>query len=331
MRTLMYQDPFSQPWRYLGTMLTNLPVMFVGLLTQFLPSLVPLVPATRPFVVGAGLILIILLVWALLPYRRERAVWFSLVVFVMGLLPGLATDPGERLLYFPSVYGLFVVAWLIIQIPTWGRAITPDAPPGVRILGSVWGWYLLVSTLIGPLVLLFIYPSMWIPGLRLPEQTVLDSLPLIDEGDHQHIVYLNTDSSYNTFYLPDIYRYHRGQYVDLRLLSSFNGHVWARQEGERVLGVKTDGAGWLNNMFARVVRVTPQFAVGDVYTTPLFTATILTITPDGQDVQQVRFEFALPLDDPSLVLLYYDGHGYRRWEPAPEWALLNSRLDPFGF
>jgi hypothetical protein len=331
MRTLMYLDPFSQPGRYLGTMLVSLPVMFVGLLTQFLPSLVLLAPVTQPFAVGAGVMMMVLLVWALLPYRRERAVWFSLFVFVVGLLPGLATDPGERLLYFPSVYGLFVVAWLIIQVPIWRRAITPDAPPGVRILGSIWGWYLLVSALIGPLVLLFIYPSMWIPGLRLPEQTILDSLPLIDEGDHQHVVYLNTDSSYNTFYLPDIYRYHRGEYVDLRLLSSFHGHVWARQEGERALGIRVEEAGWLSNMFARVVRITPQFAVGDVYTTPLFAATILATTADGQDVQEVGFEFVLPLDDPSLVLLTYDGHSYRRWRPSPEWALLNSRLDPFGF
>ena len=331
MRNLMYLDPFSQPGRYLVKMLTNLPVMFVGLLTQLLPSIALMVPGALPFVAGAGVVLIALLVWALLPYRRERAVWFSLVVFVLGLLPGLATDSSERLLYFSSVYGLFVVAWLIIQIPGLRRVTTPDAPPGVRILGPVWGWYLLVSALILPVALLFVYPSMWIPGLQLPERTVLDSLPLIEEGDHEHVVYLNTNSSFNTFYLPDIYRYHRGQYVDLRMLSSFNGHVWARQESERVLVLRTEDAGWLNNMFARIVRVTPEFAAGDVYTTQLFTATILAVTPDRQDVQEVRFEFVLPLDDPSLGLLYYDGQTYRPWKPSADWALLNPTLDPFGF
>jgi hypothetical protein len=331
MRSLLYRDPLTQPGRYLDTMLVNLPVMFVGLLTQFLPSVVPLVPGMLPFAAGAGVILIPLLVWAGLPYRRERAVWFSLVVFVLGLLPGLATDPGERLLYFPSVYGLFVVAWLIIQIPVLRRVIMPDTPPGVRILGPVWGWYLLISAVILPVVLLFVYPWMWIPGFHLPEQTVLDSLPLIDEDRHEHVVYLNTNSSYNTFYLPDIYRYHRGEYIDLCLLSSFNGRVWARQEAERALVLRTEDAGWLSNMFARGVRVTPEFAVGDVYTTQLFTATILAVTPEGQDVQEVRFEFVLPLDDPSLVLLYYDGQSYRRWEPSPGWELLNPTLDPFAF
>lgn len=332
MRNLMYQDPFGQPAEYLAAMMTDLPVMFLGLLTQFLPSIVVLVRETLPFAAGAGAVLMGLLVWALLPHRRERAVWFSLVVFVLGLLPGLAAIPGERLLYFPSVYGLFVVAWLICQIPRFRRALTPDAAPGVRVLGPAWGGYLLASAVIVPVVLLFIYPSVWIAGLRIPERTVLRSLPLIQEADPEHVVYLNTSSSYNTFYLPDIYRYHRSEYIDLRVLSSFNGHVWARQASERVLELRTEDRGWLGNMFARVVRVTPEFAVGDVYTTPLFTATLLAVSQDRRDVQAVRFQFTRPLDDPSLLLLlYYDGRTYRRWEPSPEWALLNHRVDRFGF
>jgi hypothetical protein len=201
----------------------------------------------------------------------------------------------------------------------------------VRILATVWGWYLLVSAVILPVVLLSIYPFMWIPGLQWPEQTVLDSLPLIEEGVRQHVVYLNTDSSFNTFYLADIYRYHRGEYVDLRVLSSFNGRVRARQESERVLVLKTEDSGWLGNMFARIVGVTPEFAVGDVYTTESFAATILAVTPDRQDLQEVRFEFVLPLDDPSVVIPYYDGETYRRWEPSPEWELLNPTVDPFGY
>ena len=95
--------------------------------------------------------------------------------------------------------------------------------------------------------------------------------------------------------------------------------------------LKTEDAGWLGNMFARIVRFTPEFEVGDVYTTETFTATILGVTPDKKDVQEVRFEFVMPLDDPSVVLIYYDGETYRTWEPSPEWELLNARLDPFGY
>jgi hypothetical protein len=331
MRSLMYVDPFTQPGRYLALALANLPVMFLALLTPMPSSLVLMVPGILPFVIAAGLLLVALLVWALHPYRRERALWLALVIFVLGLLPGLAAEVGERLLYFPSAYGLFVLAWLILQIPSLRRRFTPDAPPGVRLLGPAWGWYSLIWAAILPVILLFVYPWMWIPMFRLPERTLLDSLPLIQEGRHQHVVYLNTNSSFNTFYLPEIYRYHRGQYIDLRLLSSFNGRLSARQEAGRALLLETEDAGWLGNMFARVLRVTPELEVGDAYTTPLFTATILALTPGGQDVQAVRFEFILPLDDPSLLFLYYDGGRYRRWEPSPEWELLNPRLDPWAF
>jgi hypothetical protein len=172
---------------------------------------------------------------------------------------------------------------------------------------------------------------MWIPGLQLPENTMLDSLVHIDQNKHEHVIYLNTNSSFNTFYLPDIYRYHRGEYLDLRILSSFNGRVWARQESDHVLVLKTEDFGWLNNMFARTVRLTPVFAESDTYTNSSCTATVLSVTPERQDVQEVRFEFTLPLNDPSMVLLYYDGQTFRRWEPSSEWQLLNPTLDPFSF
>ncbi|MBS1249215.1 MAG: hypothetical protein MAG431_00790 [Chloroflexi bacterium] len=359
---LMYVDPFSQPLRYLVRTLPNLPVMFVALLTQYLPSLVMMMPGSLPFVAALGVVLLVLLIWALLFCRNERSVWFALLTFTLSLLPGLATDPGERLLYFPSVYGLFIVAWLILQIPRLRSALSPppvpllssnfgneegvpsgrdegqpwlakkrQIPPKASSLTRAWGWYLLVSALILPILLLFIYPFMWIPSMGWPEDTVTESLPLIEADTHQHVVYLNTNSSYNTFYLPDIYRYHRGEYVDLRVLSSFNGHVSARSEGEHTILLRTEDTGWLSNMFARLVRTEPKYSVGDEYITELFTATILKTTPDREDVLEVRFTFNIPLNDPSLVLLYYDGENHQRWVPTQEWQLLNTSLEPFSF
>ena len=336
--SLMYVDPFTQPLSYLARALPNLPVMFVGLLTQYLPSIVMMMPASLPFVAVFGIILVILLIWALLLYRNELSLWFALTIFTLSLLPGLATEPGERLLYFPSVYGLFVVSWLILRIPRLRSRISlredlpePASSPLAPKLSRIWGWYLLVSAFILPLALLFIYPFMWIPSMQWPEQTVIESLPLIDADIHQHAVYLNTNSSYNTFYLPDIYRYHRGEYVDLRVLSSFNGRVSALSEGPNTILLRTEDAGWLSNMFASLIRTEPEFSVGDTYTTELFTVTILKITPDREDVLEARFEFNIPLDDPALALIYYDGEVFRHWIPSEEWQLLNSIVDLYSF
>jgi hypothetical protein len=57
----------------------------------------------------------------------------------------------------------------------------------------------------------------------------------------------------------------------------------------------------------------------------------MAVTPDGQDALEARFEFSVPLDDPSLVLLCYDGDKYVRWTPSREWALLNATTDEYGF
>ena len=329
--TMMYVDPFSQPGRYLATAVPNIPVLFLALLSQFLPSIALMVPGTLHFAAGLGLVLTLLLVWALSPYRGEPTIWFSLTIFALALLPGLATDPGERLLYYPSVFGFFPIAWLVLHIPSLKRRFMPESPSGVRVLGSVWGWYLLVSALVLPAVLLFVYPSMWIPSMAWPEKTITDSLPYIDRHHHEHVIYLNTNSSYNTFYLPDVYRYHREEYVDLSVLSSFNGRVEARSAAPDTIVLRTQDSGWLSNLFARVIRVDPDFEVGDEYVTDLFTATVIQVTPKKSDVLEVKFVLNLDLDDPSVVLLYWNGESYQRWQPIDEWRMLNPVISSFAF
>lgn len=329
--TMTYIDPISQPGRYLVEAIPNLPVMFLALLSQFLPSIVLMVPATLQVAAGLGLVVALLLVWALLPSRGEPAIWFSLAVFTFALLPGLATEPGERLLYYPSVFGFFPVAWLMLQLPALRRRFLPEIPAGLRVLGPIWSWYLLCSALLLPVLLLFFAPSIWIPSMAWPERTVVSSLPLIDGDLHEHVIYLNTESSYNTFYLPDIYRYHRGDFVDLRLLSSFNGRVEARAEPPDTIVLRTPDAGWLSNLFARIIRVDPDFDVGDAYDTKTFTATIRRVTPNKRDVLEVEFVFEMRLDDPSVVLLAWTGDGYQRWRPTERWQPLNRSVKRFSF
>jgi hypothetical protein len=84
-------------------------------------------------------------------------------------------------------------------------------------------------------------------------------------------------------------------------------------------------------MFARIIRVDPDFEVGDEYLTDTFTATILQVTPSKRDVLEVRFDFSLPLDDPFVVLIFWDGDDYLRWRPADEWQFLNATVKPYSF
>jgi hypothetical protein len=331
MKNLMYQDPLGDPLGYAGTMIVNLPVMFTGLLTQFLPSITTFMPETLPYVALGGTALTALFLWALYPFRGMCVLWFCLATFVLGLLPGLATDPGERQLYFPGAYGMFLMAWALVQIRPLRRLFAPGAMPGVKFLGTLWSLYLIVAAVVLPVAFLLTYPSMWISGLRLPENTMMRSMQIIENSGSKHVFYLNTNSSFNSFYLKDIYRYHRGEYIDMHLLSSYNGRFWARQNSPHSISLRTDERGWLSNMLARAVRVTREVTAGDVYEKDLFKATVTRVHPDGDDALEVRFDFSVPLDDPSLVFLCYDGKRYVRWEPSREWKLLNSTIDEYGF
>ncbi len=331
MRNMMYVDPTGEPLRYIGTVITNLPVMITALLTQLLPSVAVLLPAALPYAAISGVALASLFLWGLAPFRRERVILFSSAAFVVGLLPGLAAVPGERLLYFPTIFGLFPVAWLIVRAPFLRRFLAPGSPRGVRVLGPVWGWYLFLSALVAPLALLYVYAPMWMDGMRVPDETVKQSLTAVEESGAEYVFYLNTSSSYNTFYLPDVFRYHLGRFIDVRPLSSFYGKVRAKAESEKALRLRADRRGWLGNMFASVVRMNPVLAEGETFEAPPLRATLLEVTGDGRDVLEARFEFDRPLEDGSFLFLYHDGRTYRRYQPSAEWKLLNPRLSGVGF
>jgi hypothetical protein len=327
MRNLMYVEPFSQPAAYLTAILTNLPVMVTALVTPVLPSLTVLVPGMKPFVVAGGAIVLAVTVPALWPSRREPSVLFAVLAFTLTLLPGLAAAAGERLLYLPSLYGFFLVSWLILQLPPLRRRLIPKAPVGLPVIRWALGLFLVVTTLALPLVLLFLNPGFLIPGMKLPERTLRSALPHIDPTVHRHVVFLTTGSSFNTLYLADIYRYYRGEFIDLRLLSSFNGRVWARRVSERTLELRTADDGWLGNLFAALVRVSPILTPGTTYRNQLFTVTVEETTASGRDLRRARFDFTRPLDDPSLLLLCHDG---RRIDPcrlSDAWRLVNPSID----
>jgi hypothetical protein len=95
--------------------------------------------------------------------------------------------------------------------------------------------------------------------------------------------------------------------------------------------LRTRDTGWLSNLFARIIRVDPDFDVGEEYVAETFTASIVQVTPGKSDVLEVKFVFNLPLEDPSVVLISWDGEGYQRWKPTQEWTLLNSEVNSFSF
>jgi hypothetical protein len=124
------------------------------------------------------------------------------------------------------------------------------------------------------------------------------------------VVILNTSGPFLTFYPAVVYEQHLGRPILTRTLSSLNGRMTLERTGDRSFILRTDRPGWLSSIFSRLVRLEPRLTEGQTRQNALFQATLLQLTPDGRDVLVVRFDFKVPLSDPSLLFLTWDGERF---------------------
>jgi len=258
----------------------------------------------------AGGVLFVLLLWGLKPLWREPAVGWSLALFVIALLPQVATVPSERLLYFPFVPASLFLASLIASIPPLILQLRPGKPLPPRAT-RIWGWYLLIGLFLPGAILSAFLPRMYLPSLQKPGRDTLTGLPIIRAHIARRsidtVIFLNTSGPFLTLYVGGILEYHLYQPVNVRVLSSLNGRMTLERTGPRSFVMHTDRLGWLSNMFARIVRLNPHLEEGRIYRNELFDATLVHLTSDRQDVLTVRFDFHRPLDDPGLLFMTWNG------------------------
>lgn len=307
MNNLAYVDPLSQPAAYLGHLIVHLPVMWLATLTPVFPSLAMFMPETRALLALAGLIAFAVWLLLLWPLRRRALALWGIVAYLLALLPQLGTDASERLLYVPYVGAAVLLGCMIVQVGPLARRMLPGPRPGKLARGG--GWLALLGVVVPGAALSAYYPHIMLPSLVAPERQALTALPHIRERRPDHVLVLNTGGIFMTLYASGVLEYHEGGYIDLRLLSSCDGVLSVERLPGDSFVIRSDRAGWLSNMFARILRTRP-LAAGRVYDTDLFQATLLELTADGSDVQAVRFDLKRPLDDRSLLFLYWDGRGF---------------------
>lgn len=80
--------------------------------------------------------------------------------------------------------------------------------------------------------------------------------------------------------------------------------------------MRVDGSGWLTNPFTGMVRLPETPQQGRVYESGLFSATLLEMTPLGDDVAAVRFDMERPLNDSGTLFVIWDGTTFRHFEPS---------------
>jgi len=310
MNTLLYADPLSKPGLYVSHLVLNLPVMWLATLTPVMPSLGLFMPETLVPLAAAGLLVFVLWAASLAPLRRDPLILWAAASYILSLLPQMGTDASERGLYFPLVPASILLAASLTQIGFVAKRLSPQTAPPPRP-ARLFGWFILVSVLVPGIALSAIYPASFLPSLAKPERAALTALAPIEKRGPDHVLLLNTSGPFETFYTGGILEHHLGRPIDLRVLSSCNAVMTVTRIDDRSFVLRADRPGWLSNMFARIVRAEPRLIKGKTYAKGLFTATLLEMTPDGSDVLAVRFEMSVPLADPGLLFLSWDGPGYR--------------------
>ena len=314
MRNLMYLDPLGQPGAWLLHLALHGPVMLLATITPVPPSLPMFMPASLiPLAVAGGLVGLLWLA-LLRPWWSTGLARFGAGLWLIALLPQMGADASERGLYLPFVGAAILLALPVEQaLASWRQGPPLRArlgPLRARLgpqrarLGTAWA---LTGVLLPGALLSLYMPGEYIRSFDKGRQVALSALPAIQAARPAHVLVLGTSGMMDTFYVGGILEHARGAPLDLRILSSANVVL----EVERLPGdaflLRADRPGWLSQMFARVVRTQPTFSAGRRYQTDLFTATLQDLTPAADDVLTVRFDLTLPIDDPRLLILSWDG------------------------
>ncbi len=317
MNTLLYTNPLTRPVDYLGHLVLHLPIMWLGTFSFWPPFILVVFRDTIPPMAVAGAILFFLWLGALWAFRHRPIALWALVLYLLALLPQVATDASERGLYFPMIFASILIASVLGSIRPLARRIYPDSPVGPRWTRIV-GWMGIVIILIPGIIFSTIRPSLMDEAFAQTEKELVTAMPHIEQRQPEDIVILNASGFGPALYSWDILNYHASEPLDVWLLSAAYGVFSLCRDGDSSFVIQTDRHGWVDNWFARVMRTGENLSAGRKYETRIFTATILEMLPDGSDVLSVRFELKRGLHDPGWLFLRWNG---KEFEPLDIAAL----------
>ncbi|MFH1699186.1 MAG: hypothetical protein ABIE07_01250 [Candidatus Zixiibacteriota bacterium] len=304
--SLMYVSPFADPIGYISNLVTNLPIMWLGTFSPISPFLLMFAPSVLWIAAVLGTVFLVIWAFALWPFKKMPLVQWAILAYMVSLLPELATTASERGLYFAMIPASILLAMILLTIRPLAQRINPFLPAMNRHTRIV-GWMTMWIILIPGTLLSLAMPWAYLPGLDGPEQEIRTALPHIEEHKPEHIIVLNTSGFMLTIYAYDIFNYVSEGPQDVWVLSSGNGVYSMEKTGDSSIVIRTDRSGWLDNMFARVIRTKSRLKLEDQYQTPLFAATLQKLTKSKRDVLEVQFDFDQSLDYSGYLFLKWNG------------------------
>jgi hypothetical protein len=322
----MYLDPLGEPGRYLSAALGRVPALIGGLLGAPV-DLWGLMLESRPALVGvgvAGLVLAVLLLrsaWPGLSEEERRHGRWLLAGSLLSLLPVAATMPMGRLLLVPGLGSSVLLA--VVFRHAW-RSRKLGWRPRVVGLVAVGGVLALFNLVLSPLS----WPAMSMMIRQLGASTEQMSRNVALELDTtrlptQRVVLLDARDVFVALYTP-IYWEVRGEPVPRSWWSLSivpESPVFTRT-GEASLELELPKGHFLATEAEQSVRGSAhRLEAGARVKLEGMTVTVLAADEVGPT--RLGFEFDVPLEDPSLVLLRSREGGVSRFTPPP----VGTRID----
>ena len=312
----VYTDPFAEPARFIDLVGERGPVLWlaqvVGLPSEVWPFLPP---AGASFVYGAGVAVLVLSILAVVPLMRARKeLCFWLFGALLALVPVCATLPVDRLLLFVSVGAAGALGALLAAVlegigeGTWARA---------------WRWALIpvaILACVGHLVLAPLLLPFRAQTLRYITEFfdgVDATVPADESVRDRTLVVLNAPADGLLAYMP-MARHAQGtpHPARLRILATGLDEVQVARETASNLRIRPEAGFWGGPLEQMVRGPSRRVEVGQLVVLSDMMVEVTEVTPDGRAAEAI-FRFEVPLEDPSLLLMRWEGEGLVPWEPAP--------------
>jgi len=317
MNNLLYADPVADPAGYLSLAILNLPAYWLGTF-----SVIPLFvlwywPGLLTLFAIAGAVVFALLLTALRPFKNHPVVIWSLIVFILALLPQASTLANERGMYFPMIPAALLLGYVAASVKPIAKRVKESLPDTTRWTRFV-GWVAVFGLLLPGSVFSAIRPTMMASAMGQMEREFSTACPHVDASGASTIIFLNASEFMAGLYAWDMVNYLCGKTDNVWMLCPAIGVVSLERTGGSSFLIRTDRPGWLSNPGAKIFRVDPVLETGRRYTRKDFAVIVTEVTEDGADILAARFEMHRTLDDPGILFLRWNG---RRFEPIDLSAL----------
>lgn len=314
----IYLDPGADPSAFLAAAGTRIPYLLTGQLGlpwSDIASLYPILGIVAVMVaVSLATIAIVGLACARL-LRRDPVSRFFATGMILAAVPIASTFPADRLLSFVGLGAMGLIAQLIAAALRYRDQLGDSR--GRR-----------AACVVVAIVMVLVHLVLSPPLLVLRSRGMIAVGQVIDRADagipsdpgvgDKTVIIVTTPSDALAGYIP-IMRASRGQPRPAHLLWLATGTTAVTLERVDARAVRiTAPDGLLRHeidQMMRAPRVRP-FSVGDQVALPTVTLVIEAITSDRRP-SRVRAQFAVPLEDASLIWRRWEGKTYVPYRPLP--------------